>query len=237
MAYVTNAFVLAFGLLQIAHTFLVDTNSQHNVGRNESQADLVQRIDQLQVQLQMQNKTIENQGAIIEQLLNSTRQSQSIQSLSSELSVLQSYVQRIMDEYQRLSQIANTTELASKINNMAHSIRNLATSLTDQEHVDLDIKKMFDSLNVTMSLISTKVTGLTNDLHSTRRDLQSLQSLQVETKQYTYSHISSLSSQYSLLSSREHKTEDRVSTLEHNLEMEVITGKFVFIFIVVLLLS
>lgn len=68
MAYITNAFVLAFGLLQIAHTFLVDTNSQHNVGRNESQADLVQRIDQLQVQLQMQNKTIENQGAIIEQL-------------------------------------------------------------------------------------------------------------------------------------------------------------------------
>lgn len=169
--------------------------------------------------------------------MNSTRQSQSIQSLSSELSVLQSYVQRIMDEYQRLSQIANTTELASKINNMAHSIRNLATSLTDQEKTDLDIKNLLGSLNGTISLISTKVTGLTNDLHSTRRDLQSLQSLQVETKQYAYSHISSLSSQYSLLSSREHKTEDRVSNLEHNLEMEVITGKFVFIFIVVLLLS
>ena len=100
---------------------------------------------------------------------------------------------------------------------MAYSIRNLATSLTDQEHVDLDIKKMLGSLNVTMSLISTKVTGLRNDLHSTRTDLQSLQSLEAETKRYTYSHISSLSSQYSLLSSREHKTEDRVSTLEQNL--------------------
>lgn len=117
-----------------------------------------QKVDYLQLQIQQQNKTMETQATMIQQLLNITQQSPSTASLSNDLSILQMYVRRIMDEYHRLSNISDATDLALKINSMANSVRILTTSLTSQSNLINQLEnqhqRLEDNLNRIMNLTS-----------------------------------------------------------------------------------
>lgn len=117
-----------------------------------------QKVDYLQQQIQQQNKTMETQATMIERLLNITQQSPSTASLSNDLSILQMYVRRIMDEYHRLSNISDATDLALKINSMANSVRILTTSLTSQSNLINQLEnqhqRMEENLNRIMNLTS-----------------------------------------------------------------------------------
>ena len=95
---------------------------------------LFQKVNRMQLQIQEQNQTMEAQEKIIQQLLNFTQQSPSTVSLSNDLSILQMYVRRIMDEYHRLSNISDATDLALKINSMVNSFKTITSSLTTQEN-------------------------------------------------------------------------------------------------------
>lgn len=200
-----------------------------------------------------------------------------------------------MDEYQRLSGIANTTDLALKINSMANSIQILTTSVTGQQHVEVDLMRKLEFLNATVlglqpslnriasieqyllfvnhslasfgpenqhklltlsndlqevqtklsaihgtesneqqqvstlrnqySTLSSKLTALTQDVSSAKNSVDSLQTVVSQNQQFSTSHISTLSSRYSSFSTLLHETESRVTTLEHNLEIELITSK------------
>lgn len=153
-------------------SFLLNTNkplllnsSGPTVGYDANTvAYLFQKVDLLQLQIQQQNKTMESQANMIQQLLNFTQQSPSTASLSNDLSILQMYVRRIMDEYHRLSNISDATDLALKINSMANSVRMLTTSLTSQSNLINQLEnqhqRMDDNLN--------KIMNLTNGLSSTQ---------------------------------------------------------------------
>lgn len=123
-----------------------------------------QKVDYLQLQIQQQNKTMETQATMIQQLLNITQQSPSTASLSNDLSILQMYVRRIMDEYHRLSNISDATDLALKINSMSNSVRILTTSLTSQSNMINQLEnqhqQMEDHLN--------RIMNLTNGFSSTQ---------------------------------------------------------------------
>lgn len=153
-------------------SFLLNTNkplllnsSGPTVGYDANTvAYLFQKVDLLQLQIQQQNKTMESQANMIQQLLNFTQQSPSTASLSNDLSILQMYVRRIMDEYHRLSNISDATDLALKINSMANSVRILTTSLTSQSNLINQLENqhqlMEDNLN--------RIMNLTNGLSSTQ---------------------------------------------------------------------
>lgn len=155
-----------------ARSFLLNTNkplllnsSGPTVGYDANTvAYLFQKVDLLQLQIQQQNKTMESQANMIQQLLNFTQQSPSTASLSNDLSILQMYVRRIMDEYHRLSNISDATDLALKINSMANSVRILTTSLTSQSNLINQLENqhqlMEDNLN--------RIMNLTNGLSSTQ---------------------------------------------------------------------
>lgn len=96
--------------------------------------NLMEIVNRLQLQNQEQNKTMETQEKTIQQLLNFTKQSPSTVSISNDLSILQMYVRRIKDEYHRLTNISDTTDLALKINNTVKSFKTLTSSLTTQEN-------------------------------------------------------------------------------------------------------
>ena len=66
--------------------------------------------------------------------------------------------------------------------------------------------------------IYTKLASFKVEFDSVKRDLQNLQSMETSDNQYAHSHISSLSSKYTSLSSLVREFERRVSTLEHNLD-------------------
>nr|XP_022289201.1 deleted in malignant brain tumors 1 protein-like [Crassostrea virginica] len=71
--------------------------------------------------------------------------------------------------------------------------------------------------------IYTKLASLKVEFDSAKRDLQNLQSVETSDNQYAHSHITSLSSKYTSLSSLVREIERRVSNLEHNLEEEVLS--------------
>lgn len=114
MAFYNVLFVVALICQPLVHSFLLNSNNSHSGLGNDNQDHVSRRIDNLQVQIQLQNKTLESQSALIQQLLNYSRQSPSTEALRNELAVLRTFVQPIIDEYQRLSGIANTTDLALK---------------------------------------------------------------------------------------------------------------------------
>lgn len=75
--------------------------------------------------------------------------------------------------------------------------------------------------------ISTKLNALTQDVGSAKNSVKSLQTVVSQNQQNQKNvskQISTLSSQYSSLSTLLHKTESRITTLEHNLESQLITG-------------
>lgn len=180
------------------------------------------------------------------------------------------------------------------INSMANSIQVLTTSVTGQEHVEVDLMRKLEFLNATVlglqpalnriasieqyllfvnhslaslgfenqrklvtltndlqepqtknsaiqgtvtnerrtttlrnqySTISTKLTALTQDVSVAKQSVQSLQTMVSRNQQFASSQILNLSSQYSSLSTLLHKTESRVTILEHNLEVKLITSK------------
>lgn len=150
MAFYKVLFVVALVCLPLVQSFDLNSNDSHSEFENDNQDHLSRRVDNLQAQIQLQNKTLESQSALIQQLLNYSRQSSSIETISNELAVLRTFVQRITDEYQRLSTEANTTDLALKINSMANSIQILTTSFTGQEHVDVDLMRKLEFLNATV---------------------------------------------------------------------------------------
>lgn len=294
MAFYKVLFVVASVCLPFVQSFLLNSNDSRSGFGNDKQDHLSRRIDNLQAQIQLQNKTLESQTALIQQLLNYSRQSPSTETISNELAVLRTVVQRIMDEYQRLFSIANTTDLALIINSMANSIQVLTTSVTGQEHVEVDLMRKLEFLNATVlglqpalnriasieqyllfvnhsltslgfenqrklvtltndlqepqtknsaiqgtvtnergtstlryqySTISTKLTALTQDVSVAKQSVQSLQTMVSRNQQFASSQILNLSSQYSSLSTLLHKTESRVTILEHNLEVKLITSK------------
>lgn len=168
-----NFFLLVFLLRAFSvRSFLLNTDKPLllNSSRPTSGIDantvayFFQKVDYLQLQIQQQNRTMETQANMIQQLLNFTQQSPSTASLSSDLSILQMYVRRIMDEYHRLSNISDATDLALKINSIANSVRILSTSLTSQSNLINQLENqhqlMKDNLN--------RVMNLTNDLSSTQ---------------------------------------------------------------------
>lgn len=180
------------------------------------------------------------------------------------------------------------------INSMANSIQVLTTSVTGQEHVEVDLMRKLEFLNATVlglqpalnriasieqyllfvnhslaslgfenqrklvtltndlqepqtknsaiqgtvtnerwtftlrnqySTISTKLTALTQDVSVAKQSVQSLQTMVSRNQQFASSQLLNLSSQYSSLSTLLHKTESRVTILEHNLEVKLITSK------------
>lgn len=293
MAFYKVLFVVALVCLPLVQSFDLNSNDSHSEFENDNQDHLSRRVDNLQAQIQLQNKTLESQSALIQQLLNYSRQSSSIETISNELAVLRTFVQRITDEYQRLSTEANITDIALKINSMANSIQILTTSFTGQEHVDVDLMRKLEFLNATVlglqpalnriasieqyllfvnhslislgfqnqhkrvtlaknlqnfqtkhsatqgtvtnerrtstlrnqyATISTNLNAITQDVSSVKNSVRSLQTVASQNKQFASSQISTLSSQYSSLSTLLHKTESRVSTLEHNLEKQFITN-------------
>lgn len=149
MAFYKVLFVVASVFLPLVQSFLLNSNDSHSGFGNDNQDNLSRRIDYLQAHIQLQNKTLESQTALIQNFLNYARQSPSTD-LSNELAVLRTFVQSIIDEYQRLSSIANTTDLALKINSMANSIQILTTSVTCQDHVEVDLMKKLEFLNATV---------------------------------------------------------------------------------------
>lgn len=146
--------------------FLLNTDKPHLLNSSGPTAGydantiayFFQKVDYLQQQIQQQNKTMETQANMIERLLNITQQSPSTASLSNDLSILQMYVRRIMDEYHRLSNISDATDLALKINSMANSVRILTTSLTSQSNLINQLEnqhqRMEENLNRIMNLTS-----------------------------------------------------------------------------------
>lgn len=146
--------------------FLLNTDKPHLLNSSGPTAGydantiayFFQKVDYLQQQIQQQNKTMETQATMIERLLNITQQSPSTASLSNDLSILQMYVRRIMDEYHRLSNISDATDLALKINSMANSVRILTTSLTSQSNLINQLEnqhqRMEENLNRIMNLTS-----------------------------------------------------------------------------------
>ncbi|XP_062566592.1 deleted in malignant brain tumors 1 protein-like [Saccostrea cucullata] len=213
MNYFNTSLLVICGLLLSVQCFLLNTNKPpSSIGTlgNDTIAYMEQRMNLLQTQIQLQNHTLKNQALMIEQLLNISKQTPSTQTLSNELSVLQIYVQRIMDEYHRLSNISDATDLALKINNMTNPVKYLTLTITKQEQKDTEL--------------SQQITSLTSDLHNTKSTLSTLQTTVSHNQQYSSSHISSLTNQYSALLRTLQNTNTRVSTLEHNLETTAITG-------------
>nr|XP_022292753.1 angiopoietin-2-like [Crassostrea virginica] len=132
---------------------------------------LFKKIDDLQLQIHQQSKTLEAQNKtmeaqsktleaqknVIQELLNITKQEPSAVSLSNDLSILQMYVRGIIDEHHRLSNVFNATNvLALRVNSMAGSVRLITSSLTDQGNrmntMDGEFQQQINSLN--KSLIS-----------------------------------------------------------------------------------
>lgn len=162
-----NSFLFVF-LLQAfsVRSFLLNTNkplllnsSGPTAGYDANTvAYLFQKVDLLQLQIQQQNKTMETHAKMIQQFLNFTQQSPSTASLGNDLSILQMYVRRIMDEYHRLSNISDATDLALKINSMANSVRIMTTSLTSQSNLINQLEnqhqRMEENLNRIMNLTS-----------------------------------------------------------------------------------
>lgn len=97
MAFYKVLFVVASVCLPFVQSFLLNSNDSRSGFGNDKQDHLSRRIDNLQAQIQLQNKTLESQTALIQQLLNYSRQSPSTETISNELAVLRTVVQRIMD--------------------------------------------------------------------------------------------------------------------------------------------
>lgn len=97
MAFYKVLFVVASVCLPFVQSFLLNWNDSRSGFGNDKQDHLSRRIDNLQAQIQLQNKTLESQTALIQQLLNYSRQSPSTETISNELAVLRTVVQRIMD--------------------------------------------------------------------------------------------------------------------------------------------
>lgn len=162
------SFVLLVFLFQAfpVKSFLLNTDKPHHLNSSGQTAGydantiayFFQKVDYLQLQIQQQNKTMETQATMIQRLLNITQQSPSTASLSNDMSILQMYVRRIMDEYHRLSNISDATDLALKINSMANSVRILTTSLTSQSNLINQLEnqnqRMEENLNRIMNLTS-----------------------------------------------------------------------------------
>ena len=141
--------------------FLLNPNTSHPLHSSVSSSGngydatilsyLLQKVDRLQNQIQEQNKTMEEQANVIQKLLNLTQQSPSTVSLGNEISILQMYVRQIMDQYQKLTNISDATDLALKINSMAHSVEILTSSLTIQgntmNQMDNEFKEQISTLN------------------------------------------------------------------------------------------
>ncbi|XP_061167696.1 deleted in malignant brain tumors 1 protein-like [Saccostrea echinata] len=241
MNYFNTSLFVTCGLLLSVQCFLMNTNkppsSIVSLG-NDSIAYFDQRMNHLQTQIQLQNNTLKTQAIMIEQLLNISKQTPSTQTLSNELSVLQVYVQRIMGEYHRLSNISDATDLALKINNMANSIKFLSVSLNRQEQKDTDISQELASLKATilseMHQATSRITSLEYSLSSVNQSVASLSALERQNEnqltsisndlQTTKSRLSSLqgtmahvSSQISTLTNQYSDIASKVSTLSSDL--------------------
>lgn len=139
-------------------------------------------------QLENQHQRMEEN---LNRIMNLTSGSSSTQSLQNEISVLGLNVQHILEEYHRLTKIANATYLAEKINSMANSVRVVSTSLITQENkmqqMDTDFKQQTQAFNETLqsnlqssinsvSSIQQTLTTLSSRVHSNDNKLASLSS-------------------------------------------------------------
>ena len=176
---------------------------------------LFQKVDRMQLLMQEQNKTMEAQEKIIQQLLNFTQQSPSTVSLSNDLSILQMYVRRIMDEYHRLSNISDATDLALKMNNIVNSFKTITSSLTTQENkiTQMDsefyqFKQELKELNGTLSL----------GVQQAVSNIGIMQNTISENQRNVTNQISSLSTNHqneiSTLTNSLHSCESRITSLE-----------------------
>lgn len=185
-----------------------------------------QKVDYLQLQIQQQNKTMETQATMIQQHLNITQQSPSTASLSNDLSILQMYVRRIMDEYHRLSNISDATDLALKINSMANSVRILTTSLTSQSNLINQLEnqhqRMEENLNRIMNLTNgndNKLTSMSSEIQSAKNTLSSLQSTVAQNQRDVTNQISTMSTQnqnnLAALSNDVHSAQSSISSMQN----------------------
>lgn len=149
--------------------------------------------------LEAQNKTMEAQTNVIQELLNITKQGPSAVSLSNDLSILKMYVRGMIDKYYELSNVSTnaTNVLALKVNSMASSVRLITSSLTDQGNrmntMDGEFQQQINSLN--KSLISA-----VNRVLQDEKDI--------------FSNCSSVSSTLSTLETNITDINDRIHSLE-----------------------
>lgn len=70
----------------------------------------------------------------VQQAMNNVLNKTFTQTLQNEVSVLEMNVQRIFEEYHRLTNIANTTDLAENISSLANTVRGISTLLTEHNN-------------------------------------------------------------------------------------------------------
>ena len=181
--------ILMLSEASLMSSFLINTNpplSLNSTGPSNGFDsniinNLLEKVNRLELQNQEQNKTLEAQDKIIHQLLNFTQQTPSTVSLSNDLSILQMYVRRIMDEYHRLSNISDITHLALKIDSIVNSFKTLTSSLTTQENKMTQMNNEFYQFKQKLSeLNGTFSSGVQQAINNALNQTTSTQSLQNE---------------------------------------------------------
>ncbi|XP_056006696.1 deleted in malignant brain tumors 1 protein-like [Ostrea edulis] len=197
-----------FGLLQLMCCFLLDPNEPtHHPGENDAITFMALRLDKLQEQMVQQNRTLEMQEKMMQQLLSISNQSPSTQSLSKELPILQTYVQRIMDEYHRLSNISDATDPAFKISSTATFVHILTAYQSSKDQIVRELKQKVSVLNETISLqyqeTANQIQSLTHTLSAVNQSLSTLLTLEHHNE-----------NQLSTFSSDMNTTQSRLSSLQ-----------------------
>ncbi|XP_056006697.1 uncharacterized protein LOC130050519 [Ostrea edulis] len=179
----------------------------------------------------------------------------SVRVLTASLSSQEQIVKELKQEVSVLNETISLKyqETANQIQSLTHTLsavnQSLSTFLTLEHHNENQLSTFSSDLNTTQSRLSSlqgtvsqnqrqvsslssqystmssKLSTLSSDLHSVQSSLSSLHTTVSRNRRNSSSHISSLTNQYSTLSTTLQDTKDRVSTLEHNMEWIVSTGK------------
>lgn len=179
--------------------FLLNTNQPPSLDSPEPNgtitiSNLSEKVDRLQLQMLEQNKSIEEQNVVIQQLLNLTKESPSASGFRNALSILQMYV-RI------LSNILETTDISLNINSMVDSFNTLTTSLRTPKN---------------------KMTQMENDLYQFRQEIDKLNGTLNSVVQQTKSHAlnqaistQSLQNELSVLEMKIQQISEEQERLQH----------------------
>lgn len=111
-----------------------------------------------------------------------------------------------------------------KLLTLTNDLQEVQTKLSAIQGTESNEQQQVSTLRNQYSTLSSKLTAPTQDVSSAKTGVDSLQTVVSQNQQFSTSHISILSSRDSSFSTLLHETESRVTTLEHNLEIELITS-------------